>query len=71
MWVMNRDKDVLIFSKRFFINEFLSEGKIVGYSIDTGSVELGRYNTKEEARRVLLQLSYKTKDPSDGVFYMP
>ena len=53
MWIRSQDGEVLINVKRLFVNEVLEDKKIVGYSIDSGGIELGRYSTKEQALKVL------------------
>lgn len=53
MWIRSQDKEILINIKRLFVNEIVENKKIVGYSIDSGGIELGRYSTKEKALKVL------------------
>lgn len=53
LWIRSQDKEILINTKRLFVNEVLENKKIVGYSIDSGGIELGRYSTKAKALIVL------------------
>lgn len=53
LWIRSQNKEILINTKRLFVNELVENKKISGYSIDSGGIELGRYSTKAKALRVL------------------
>ena len=53
MWIRSQKKDVLLKTNKLFINELVKDCEIVGYSIDSGGIELGRFSTKEKALDVM------------------
>lgn len=74
MWIRSQDKEILIFTRKFFINEVLKDGEIVWYSIDSGSIELGVYSTKEQALKVLDLIQEKLNEELEmnlDVFQIP
>ena len=85
LWVRSQDKEILIFTRKFFINEIFKDGKIVRYSIDSGTIELGVYSSKEKALKVFDMIQYHINKPmrlcdfvsqkqsyyERGVFQMP
>lgn len=74
MWIRSQNREILIETKRLFVNEVLEDKKIVGYSIDSGGIELGRFSTKEKALKVLDLIQEELNEELEmnlDVFWMP
>ena len=63
MWIRSQNREILINSKRLFVNEVVENKKIVGYSIDSGGIELGRFSTKSKALKVFDMIQYHINKP--------
>lgn len=53
MWIRSQDKELLVDASEFSIEEQYEYGELYAYSIDSGDYELGTYQTKENAMKVL------------------
>lgn len=56
MWIRSQDKELLVNANEFSIEELYEYGELIGYSIDYNDYELGLYQTKENAMKVLSML---------------
>lgn len=67
MWVRSQNKEILINTNKFFINQVVKDCEIIGYSIDSGGIELGKYTTKEQALKVLNEIEVVLSNASKRI----
>lgn len=70
MWVLSQDKTLFVECHAFTICEIIKDNHITKYSIDSESYELGVYDTKNQAMKVLDLIQFSIEH-NQNTFTMP